>query len=544
MRSLVVVPILLCVASMLASPGPASAQCILANPSFEVGGTGETPFGGWNGFGRIATADVALHGAVGARVTGPDLGAWEVSALWQAHDAHEGERFEVSVHAWQSMDRPLTGASRAILNVEWRDATGALLDYESHTVLEAGMPREAWVEARETSAPAPVGTVEARILFGVLQAPDEPAPEVVFDQAVLESLDTPTLEEQQWLDFPGGRTLEFSGFTWRIKGPGWYDPGPGWYCDDPGCVWVDAQGRLHLTAAPLSGSTRSSEITLTEALGYGDYVFTTVGPVDQLDPNVVLGLFLWQYGPCWDPSFGWWNPYDEIDVEISRWGDPARDPVQFVTQPFDWPGNIERFDMTLGPDERSSHAFRWLPDRVEFRSWRGGPDDEPEDPDSPDLLHAWTYTGPHVPRPERPRVHLNLWGLPGGPQSAQEVVVESFRFDLACHAPLCDPTTVDVPEAPPARAVALRLENARPNPFNPRTAIEFELARAGAVSLVVHDVAGRRVRTLIEGRRVSGVHTVVWDGRDDAGRTVASGVYLVRLRQADAERSRRVVLIR
>ena len=110
-----------------------------------------------------------------------------------------------------------------------------------------------------------------------------------------------------------------------------------------------------------------------EALGYGDYILTTVGRLDLLDPQAVLGIFLWEYGPCWDDSYTWWNAFNEIDIEYSRWQNPSSDIGQFVAQPYDWPGNISRFDATFGEGEVTSHAMRWLPDRVEYRVWRGGP---------------------------------------------------------------------------------------------------------------------------------------------------------------------------
>ncbi len=68
-----------------------------------------------------------------------------------------------------------------------------------------------------------------------------------------------------------------------------------------------------------------------------------------------------------------------------------------------------------------------------------------------------------------------------------------------------------------------------PNPFNPRTEIRFDLAEEAPVRIEVLDVRGRRVRTLVDGMRPAGSHQVVWRGRGDDGRGVASGVYFVRL---------------
>ena len=84
-----------------------------------------------------------------------------------------------------------------------------------------------------------------------------------------------------------------------------------------------------------------------------------------------------------------------------------------------------------------------------------------------------------------------------------------------------------------------------PNPFNPSTALEFELPRATRVDLEIFDAAGRRVRWLVVGESYpAGRHAVVWSGRDDSGRAVASGAYISRLR-ADGEVSTgRLLLLR
>jgi len=64
------------------------------------------------------------------------------------------------------------------------------------------------------------------------------------------------------------------------------------------------------------------------------------------------------------------------------------------------------------------------------------------------------------------------------------------------------------------------------------------------VSLTIYDVNGRLVRTLVSGDRAAGMHEVVWDARDDAGRTIASGVYVYRLTAGADVAVRRMVLVR
>jgi flagellar hook assembly protein FlgD len=74
-----------------------------------------------------------------------------------------------------------------------------------------------------------------------------------------------------------------------------------------------------------------------------------------------------------------------------------------------------------------------------------------------------------------------------------------------------------------------RLEQNFPNPFNPTTTISFSIKDAGNVSLIIYDVAGRRVRELLNQRRDRGAYNVVWDGHNDGGSKVASGVYFYRM---------------
>jgi hypothetical protein len=510
---------------------PALAQCMLANPSFELTGSGGAVFAGWNQFGIVGSSTDATHGFYAAKVTGPNLGGWDVSGYWQSLDTAPGERWAASVKGWHSATNPLVGQSKAILNIEWRDGGDNLISFESYTVADAFTPVDEIQEFYVESGPAPSGTATTHLLLGVLQGPTDPVPDAYFDEATFYNLGPPSLDDVQWDDFPGGRTLAFSGRTWRVKGPGYYGPGPSLFCDDPACTWVDGEGRLHMTIQRISGSWYSTEITLADALGYGDYVFTTVGRLDELDPNAVLGLFIWQYGQCYDPENIWWNPYNEIDIEISRWDSTSNDIGQFVAQPYDYPGNIDRFDATFSQDEITSHAFEWLPDRVEFRSWRGGPEDEaPEN-----MIHAWTYTGPHIPRPEQPRVHINLWQFNGPPSTDQEVVMDEFTF-------VPEGGGAGLPGDTPVSALS-RLSQAAPNPFSIMTTFGYNIKEGGIAEIVVYDVLGRSVRTLVSGFVRAGGHHVMWDGRDDSGRRVAPGAYLYQLRAENVVETKKVVLI-
>jgi hypothetical protein len=91
---------------------------------------------------------------------------------------------------------------------------------------------------------------------------------------------------------------------------------------------------------------------------------------------------------------------------------------------------------------------------------------------------------------------------------------------------------------------ATALQPAVPNPFNPSTELVFEVSRPGPVRLDVLSVDGRLVRSLVSGRQPAGNHRVRWDGRDAAGRSVASGLYVVRLQAGAEVRTRRLVVVR
>lgn len=83
-----------------------------------------------------------------------------------------------------------------------------------------------------------------------------------------------------------------------------------------------------------------------------------------------------------------------------------------------------------------------------------------------------------------------------------------------------------------------------PNPFNPSTSIQFTVPREGPVRLWISDAAGRTIRTLIHATRTAGKHSVLWDGRDDAGNLVSSGVYFYTLESAFSRSTRKMTLLR
>lgn len=131
-----------------------------------------------------------------------------------------------------------------------------------------------------------------------------------------------------------------------------------------------------------------------------------------------------------------------------------------------------------------------------------------------------------------------------------EVVAERFRLikDLvttyfkvnACYFP----TAVEA-EPSPTPALADVLHQNAPNPFNPETRIRYSVAQVGRAAIHIYNVGGSLVRTLVEGHHAAGAYTVRWDGRDDHGRRLASGVYFYKLETpSGATDSKKLIMLK
>ena len=101
---------------------------------------------------------------------------------------------------------------------------------------------------------------------------------------------------------------------------------------------------------------------------------------------------------------------------------------------------------------------------------------------------------------------------------------------------------VDAAPGPASRQAILQQNE--PNPFNPMTRIAFALPRADKVELTIYSIDGRRITTLLRQDMDAGPHSVTWDGRDAAGRSVAAGVYRYQLKGSDGIQTRSMVMIK
>jgi hypothetical protein len=124
----------------------------------------------------------------------------------------------------------------------------------------------------------------------------------------------------------------------------------------------------------------------------------------------VFGLFTWDWAAA-DQN------YSELDIEMSRWGDPAIKNVQYVVQPFYLPANVFRFSMPKGA---AMHSLEWQPGRISFTTTR---------PSGSVVAHHEFKTA--APSPGLESVHMNLYAFHGGkvpPDKGAEVVIEKFEY--------------------------------------------------------------------------------------------------------------------
>ncbi|MCB5247830.1 MAG: C25 family cysteine peptidase [Candidatus Cloacimonetes bacterium] len=101
-----------------------------------------------------------------------------------------------------------------------------------------------------------------------------------------------------------------------------------------------------------------------------------------------------------------------------------------------------------------------------------------------------------------------------------------------------------VSAADPVAPVPFTLQQNYPNPFNPSTTLSFSLAQGGAASLAIYNTRGQLIRTLVKEELPGGSHSVVWNGLDDAGNAVSSGIYLYRLETSGQSQTRRMLLMK
>ena len=208
------------------------------------------------------------------------------------------------------------------------------------------------------------------------------------------------------------KTITFSGWEWTVKNVALMGPGPNAW--DENNVWVDDAGRLHLKISERDGKWQCAELYSRQRFGFGRYQWQIVGRTDNLDPQIVLGLF-----PYTRPDVGP-DGTNEIDIEFTRWGKAATPIGNFSV----WPAvsvpksatPTHAFDFKLDGDH-TTNRFDWSATGVEFWLLGGHRDDDQN------IIAHWKYA-PDEPRklvPQNPLpLHINFWLFRGAPPPERE----------------------------------------------------------------------------------------------------------------------------
>ncbi len=192
------------------------------------------------------------------------------------------------------------------------------------------------------------------------------------------------------------RTIEFSGITWWVKDSRDMTKGPGnnYWSDDKESVWVDAEGSLHLKIRKVRDKWFSAEVISVKPFGYGDYTFFLASNVEEYDPNIVVGLFIYE------------NDRREIDIEFSQWGNTSDVFGSYTVQPAPYTQeNHHRFSLGLN-GTYSTHKFIWTEESVLFQSYHGHFQNLPH-PDY--FIEQWECKGDNIPLAVNEHLHLNFW---------------------------------------------------------------------------------------------------------------------------------------
>jgi hypothetical protein len=209
------------------------------------------------------------------------------------------------------------------------------------------------------------------------------------------------------------KTISFSGYEWEVR----QLPSPRGGVSNPyhpSNAWTDAKGRLHLRITKAADKWACAEVMLRRSLGYGSYHFV-VQEDSRLEPAAVLGFYTWD-------ELNAEQNHREMDIEISRWGDPGSKNAQYTIQPYYVPVNMYRFLTTKGV---LTHSFQWEPGRVLFRSVSG----DEMGPSSRVLAEHVFSSGVPSPGAETVRMSFYVYGKSRTEMRQEaEVVIEKFSY--------------------------------------------------------------------------------------------------------------------
>jgi len=226
----------------------------------------------------------------------------------------------------------------------------------------------------------------------------------------------PEFTKPAWAQDLNPRIIRFGGHRWMVKNGNGLGPANNNWSDDERSVWIGTDGKLHLKIRYEEGIPYSAQIISTDFAAYGLYRFYIESPVNKLDANVVLGLFLYA------------DDQHEIDIEFKREAGSTAN-AQYVMQPSTTAGN--RYIFPLDYTGPTIHEIDWQQDYVAFRSIAG------DEPVNGEILQEWRYEQKSIPTADNQlRIELNLWLVnPTAQTQPVEVVIENLETTPCANPP-------------------------------------------------------------------------------------------------------------
>jgi hypothetical protein len=212
-------------------------------------------------------------------------------------------------------------------------------------------------------------------------------------------------------------TVQFSGYTWNVKDGLNLGPGPNnWNKNN---VWVDANGFLHLKISKNSatGKWDCAEVSTQQTFGFGKWQYWVEGRIDQMDKNVVLGLF----------NYSGNDGFDEMDIEWARWGNRRYPNCNYTV----WPAQqgFKNFSFTKEvalSGASTTQRFTRTSSNVVFQSLQGFVDDN-----SNQLATATCTNPPNSISTLAMPAFINLWLFQGRAPSDKksvEIIIHKFTY--------------------------------------------------------------------------------------------------------------------
>jgi hypothetical protein len=156
-----------------------------------------------------------------------------------------------------------------------------------------------------------------------------------------------------------------------------------------------------------------------------------------------------------------------------------------------------------------------------------------------DLTENWSQTGTVK--------NSKIDGLPIGSQLWNDVANIAYQaanpYDRLVNVEMAPQFWVDVKQLN-GLPESYSLSQNYPNPFNPTTTINFSIPKSGAVKLIVYNMLGQQIRTLVDKVAIAGNMSATWDGKDSRGMTVSSGIYLYRLTAGSFTAAHKMILLK